>query len=254
LNQAADDLPQTTTATPKAKLKKVRVDDLLVSRSIVSDLKAAKALVLAGNVFIRSDHKVTSPAIKVSVDTPFRIRSKRDHPWVSRGGLKLFHAIDTWPELRASIEGSTAIDVGSSTGGFTDVLLSAGASKVFAVDVGRGILDWRLRSDPRVILKESFNARSITAASLGISTENEAETTSACVVATNNSVPSVIVCDASFIRLSSVLPAALDLCSDGGVLVALVKPQFEARREQVSCLLWPYRDFFQMSPRLFILT
>jgi len=200
------------------------VDELLVQRSVVEDTKAARALILAGRVFIKSDQRVVSGALKVHSDMPFRVKSKRDHPWVSRGGLKLRHALDAWPALDSVVErGVMAIDVGSSTGGFTDVLLSAGARAVFSVDVGKGILDWRLRSDPRVIILEGFNARELSRAALvGAAAAAGAEA---------DGEIGLVVCDASFIRLAAVLPAALGLCSDGAMVCALIKPQFEASRE-----------------------
>jgi 23S rRNA (cytidine1920-2'-O)/16S rRNA (cytidine1409-2'-O)-methyltransferase len=117
----------------------VRIDTLLVARGVVDDAKAAAALVLAGNVFVRGDHKVTSPAQKVAEAEPLRVRAKRDHPWVSRGGLKLSHALEAWPQLASAVAavGSVGLDVGSSTGGFTDVLLANGCARVYSVDVGK---------------------------------------------------------------------------------------------------------------------
>jgi len=127
------------TAKKAKKPKQVRIDALLVSRGVVDDVKAAAALVLAGNVFVRGDHRITSPAQKVANEEPLRVRSKRDHPWVSRGGLKLSHAIEKWPQLAQAVasKGSIGLDVGSSTGGFTDVLLTNGCSRVYSVDVGK---------------------------------------------------------------------------------------------------------------------
>ena len=143
-------------------------------------------------------------------DAPLEVRGQ-DHPWVSRGGLKLEHALK---EFGLSPEGCICLDIGASTGGFTDVLLTHGAAKVHAVDVGHGQLAWKLRSDPRVVVHEKTNARHLTA----------------------ETIPDPIgalVCDASFIGLATLLPAPLALCVPGAWAVALIKPQFEAGRDQV---------------------
>ena len=143
-------------------------------------------------------------------DAPLEVRGQ-DHPWVSRGGLKLEHALK---EFGLSPEGRICLDVGASTGGFTDVLLTHGAAKVHAVDVGHGQLAWKLRSDPRVVVHEKTNARHLTA----------------------ETIPDPIgalVCDASFIGLATLLPAPLALCVPGAWAVVLIKPQFEAGRDQV---------------------
>lgn len=143
-------------------------------------------------------------------DAPLEVRGQ-DHPWVSRGGLKLEHALK---EFGLSPEGCICLDIGASTGGFTDVLLTHGAAKVHAVDVGHGQLAWKLRSDPRVVVHEKTNARHLTA----------------------ETIPDPIgalVCDASFIGLATLLPAPLALCVPGAWAVALIKPQFEAGRNQV---------------------
>jgi 23S rRNA (cytidine1920-2'-O)/16S rRNA (cytidine1409-2'-O)-methyltransferase len=143
-------------------------------------------------------------------DAPLEVRGK-DHPWVSRGGIKLAHALD---HFGWDVAGVVALDVGASTGGFTDVLLQRGAAKVFAVDVGTNQLAWRLRQDPRVVVHERTNARYLTGE---IVTEPV----------------DLIVCDASFIALAKVLDKALDLAKPDGRLVALVKPQFEAERAEI---------------------
>jgi 23S rRNA (cytidine1920-2'-O)/16S rRNA (cytidine1409-2'-O)-methyltransferase len=135
----------------------------------------------------------------------------RDHPWVSRGGVKLAHALD---HFQIPVEGAAALDIGASTGGFTHVLLERGARRVYAVDVGVGQLAWNLRQDPRVILREGMNARYLSRAEIPEPVD-------------------FIGCDASFISLATVLPAALALAASGACLVALVKPQFEAGRAQV---------------------
>ena len=143
-------------------------------------------------------------------DAPLEVRGQ-DHPWVSRGGLKLEHALK---EFSLSPEGRICLDIGASTGGFTDVLLMHGAAKVHAVDVGHGQLAWKLRSDPRVVVHEKTNARYLTAEIIPDSI-------------------GAMVCDASFIGLATLLPAPLALCSPGAWAVALIKPQFEAGRDQV---------------------
>lgn len=147
---------------------------------------------------------------QVAEDIALEIRGQ-DHPWVSRGGLKLAHAIE---HFAIDPTDAVAIDVGASTGGFTDVLLQGGAAKVYAVDVGHGQLAWKLRNDDRVVVLEKTNARHLTA-------EQVPETVD------------LVVCDASFISLKTVLPAALSMVKPGGRLVALIKPQFEAGRAQV---------------------
>lgn len=141
---------------------------------------------------------------------PLELRGQ-DHPWVSRGGLKLEHALGEFP---LSPEGRICLDIGASTGGFTDVLLTHGAAKVHAVDVGHGQLAWKLRSDPRVVVHEKTNARHLTAAEIP-------------------DPIGALVCDASFIGLATLLPAPLALCVPGAWAVALIKPQFEAGRDQV---------------------
>jgi 23S rRNA (cytidine1920-2'-O)/16S rRNA (cytidine1409-2'-O)-methyltransferase len=143
-------------------------------------------------------------------DAPLEIRGK-DHPWVSRGGIKLAHGLD---HFGFDVAGAIALDVGSSTGGFTDVLLARGAAKVYAVDVGTNQLAWKLRQDTRVVVHEQTNARNL----------------DSCIIP---DAVDVVVCDASFIGLAKVLEAPLRLAKTGAKLVALVKPQFEAGREEV---------------------
>jgi 23S rRNA (cytidine1920-2'-O)/16S rRNA (cytidine1409-2'-O)-methyltransferase len=164
---------------------------------------------MAGAVF--SDEKRISKAGEMLVeDAPLEVRGK-DHPWVSRGGVKLEHGLE---HFGFEVSGAIALDVGSSTGGFTDVLLSRGAAKVYAVDVGTNQLAWKLRQDARVVVHEQTNARNL---NFGIVPEPV----------------DIVVCDASFIGLSKVLEAPLRLAKRGAKLVALIKPQFEAGREEV---------------------
>ena len=182
---------------------------LLVERGLVESRSKAQALILAGNVY-SGERKLAKAGEALAPDAPLDVRGK-EHPWVSRGGMKLDHGLR---HFGFDVTGLTALDVGSSTGGFTDVLLTRGAAKVFAIDVGTNQLAWKLRSDDRVVVHEQTNARHLT-------TEIVTEP------------PNIVVCDASFIGLAKVLDAALDLAADGAMLVALVKPQFEAGRAEV---------------------
>jgi 23S rRNA (cytidine1920-2'-O)/16S rRNA (cytidine1409-2'-O)-methyltransferase len=190
-------------------LTKVRADQLLVSRGLAESRSRAQALIMAGAVF-SGERKIAKAGEMLAEDAPLEVRGK-DHPWVSRGGIKLDHGLT---HFGFDVAGAVALDVGSSTGGFTDVLLSRGAAKVYAVDVGTNQLAWKLRQDPRVIVHEQTNARGLT----------------------GELVPEpldIIVCDASFIGLAKVLEAPLRLAKPGAKLVALVKPQFEAGRAEV---------------------
>jgi 23S rRNA (cytidine1920-2'-O)/16S rRNA (cytidine1409-2'-O)-methyltransferase len=164
---------------------------------------------MAGIVF-SGERKLAKPGDMLAEDAPLEVRGK-DHPWVSRGGIKLDHGLT---HFGFDVTGAIALDVGSSTGGFTDVLLSRGATKVYAVDVGTNQLAWKLRQDPRVVVLEQTNARHLTSEHVPEPIE-------------------IIVCDASFIGLAKVLEAPLKLAKRGGKLVALIKPQFEAGREEV---------------------
>jgi 23S rRNA (cytidine1920-2'-O)/16S rRNA (cytidine1409-2'-O)-methyltransferase len=199
-------------AGPKSGKKmpaKVRADQLLVAQGLAESRTRAQALILAGNVFV-GERRVAKAGDMLAGDSALTVKG-RDHPWVSRGGIKLDHGLT---HFGFDVSGAVALDVGSSTGGFTDVLLSRGAKRVYAVDVGTNQLAWRLRSDERVIVHEQTNARDL---NTGIIPERI----------------DVVVCDASFIALHKVLDAALDLARPGASLVALVKPQFEAGREEV---------------------
>jgi 23S rRNA (cytidine1920-2'-O)/16S rRNA (cytidine1409-2'-O)-methyltransferase len=190
-------------------MAKVRADQLLVDRGLAESRTRAQALILAGIVFL-GDRKVEKAGQQVAEDAVLDVRG-RDHSWVSRGGIKLAHALE---HFGWDVSGAVAIDVGSSTGGFTDVLLTNGAEKVFAVDSGTNQLAWRLRNDPRVVVHEQTSARILT----------DAEITQAV---------DFIVCDASFIGLSKVLERPLTFAKPGARLIALIKPQFEAGREEV---------------------
>jgi 23S rRNA (cytidine1920-2'-O)/16S rRNA (cytidine1409-2'-O)-methyltransferase len=182
---------------------------LLVARGLAESRTRAQALIMAGLAFAGST-RIAKPGDLLAEDATVSVKGQ-DHPWVSRGGIKLAHALEFFS---LSPAGRICIDIGASTGGFTDVLLQHGASHVHAVDVGHGQLAWRLRNDPRVIVHERTNARHLTP----------------------EIVPppvGAVVCDASFIGLRTILPPALELCGPGTFAVALIKPQFEAGPEQV---------------------
>ena len=164
---------------------------------------------MAGLVF-SGERKIDKAAQALPVDAPLEVRGK-EHPWVSRGGIKLAHALE---HFGWDVTGAVALDVGSSTGGFTDVLLQKGAAKVFAVDVGTNQLAWKLRQDPRVVVHEQTNARYLTDEIVSEPVD-------------------IVVCDASFIGLAKVLDTAIDVAKPGGRLLALVKPQFEAERGEI---------------------
>lgn len=190
-------------------MTKQRADLLLVARGLAESRSRAQALIMAG-VVISGERKIAKAGDLIAEDAPLEVRGK-DHPWVSRGGLKLDHGL---MHFGFDVAGAVALDVGSSTGGFTDVLLARGVSMVHAVDVGTNQLAWKLRQDPRVVVHEQTNARHLT----------------------REIVPDeigVVVCDASFIGLAKVLEAPLKLANAGALLVALVKPQFEAGRAEV---------------------
>jgi 23S rRNA (cytidine1920-2'-O)/16S rRNA (cytidine1409-2'-O)-methyltransferase len=190
-------------------MPKQRLDQALVERGLAESRTQAQALILAGLVF-SGERRLDKAGDQVTQDTAIEVRGK-PHPWVSRGGLKLVGGLDTFG---FDPTGRTAIDVGASTGGFTDVLLTRGATHVFAVDVGHGQLHWKLRNDPRVTVLERTNARHLDA--------------------THVPQPvNAVVCDASFIGLETVLPAALNLAVPGAFCVALIKPQFEVGKGRV---------------------
>ena len=182
---------------------KTRVDQLLVERGLVESRTKAQALLMAGLVF-SGERRLDKPGLSVASDTPLELRGQ-EHPWVSRGGVKLSHGL---AHFGLSPAGLVCLDVGASTGGFTDVLLHHGAIRVHAIDVGHGQLAWKLRNDPRVVVREKLNARRMTVDDVGEPIQ-------------------ALVCDASFIGLRTVLPAPLALCAPGAWAVALIKPQFE---------------------------
>lgn len=191
------------------KKPKQRLDLILVDRGLAPSRERARALIMAGAVRV-GGAQIDKPGTAIPEDAVVEVKGG-DHPWVSRGGLKLAHALESFD---LDVADRVALDIGASTGGFTDVLLRSGAARVYAVDVGHGQLDWGLRNDPRVVPLERTNARNLT----------------------DIQIPepvSIIVCDASFIGLRTVLPAALKLAAAGAILVALIKPQFEAGKDRV---------------------
>ncbi|MBS1036912.1 MULTISPECIES: TlyA family RNA methyltransferase [Gluconobacter] len=190
-------------------MAKRRADQLLVDRGLVDSRTRAQSLIMAGLAYT-GDRRIAKAGDQLPEDAPLSLKGQ-DHPWVSRGGLKLIHGIE---HFALDPKGRIAIDVGASTGGFTDVLLTHGATKVYAVDVGHGQLAWKIRSDERVVVMEKTNARALTA----------------------EQIPEragIVVCDASFISLKTVLAAALKLTTPDAWAIALIKPQFEAGRNEV---------------------
>jgi 23S rRNA (cytidine1920-2'-O)/16S rRNA (cytidine1409-2'-O)-methyltransferase len=190
----------------------IRLDTLLVERGLAQSRERARALILAGQVRVNGQ-----PAGKagstVAADADITV-TVPDHPYVGRGGLKLAHALDAFG---ITVNGRTALDIGASTGGFTDVLLQRGAPRVVALDVGHNQLDWRLRSDPRVAVLEGVNARHLAPAQLPDGLQSF----------------DIVVIDVSFISLRHILPVVPPLLNRGADVVALVKPQFEAGRDEV---------------------
>ena len=189
--------------------RKIRLDVALVDRGLAASRERARALIMAGQVTV-DDRVIAKAGTAVAADARVAVAAP-DHPYVSRGGVKLAHALD---DFGIDPCGRHALDIGASTGGFTDVLLQRGAASVMALDVGHGQLDWRLRNDPRITVREGVNARSLTAADVP------------------NPVDLVTI-DVSFISLGYILPALPPLLLPDADVVALVKPQFEAGREQV---------------------
>jgi len=188
---------------------KERLDKLVLERGLAPSREKAKALIMAGQVVV-DDHLADKAGLMVSVEAVIRLKGE-PLPYVSRGGLKLAEGLDLFD---IKVVGLSAIDVGASTGGFTDCLLQRGARMVYAVDVGYGQLAWKLREDPRVVSMEKTNIRHLEPGTLP-------------------ELPDLAVIDASFISLDKVLPPTLRLIKDGGTIVALIKPQFEVGKGQV---------------------
>jgi 23S rRNA (cytidine1920-2'-O)/16S rRNA (cytidine1409-2'-O)-methyltransferase len=193
----------------KEKSPKVRLDKLLVDRGLVASRERARALILAGAVLV-NEEPVDKAGALIAEGAAIRIRGE-DHPYVSRGGVKLKRALDIFG---IRVEGLSALDVGASTGGFTDCLLQDGARRVYAVDVGYGQIAWKLRNDPKVILFERTNIRHFQ----GVGVEEPVD---------------IAVIDTSFISLKLVIPSVLQFVREGGTILALVKPQFEVGKGEV---------------------
>jgi 23S rRNA (cytidine1920-2'-O)/16S rRNA (cytidine1409-2'-O)-methyltransferase len=191
------------------KPKKIRLDSLLVEQGLAESLKRAQALILSGVVLV-DDRPADKAGALISTTAEVRIRGAAN-PYVSRGGLKLRGALDFFD---ISVTGLTALDIGASTGGFTDCLLQAGVAKVYAIDVGYGQLAWKLREDPRVVNIERTNIRHYDGAGITDGID-------------------LVVFDASFISLKLVIPPVLRLIKDGALLIALIKPQFEVEKGEV---------------------
>jgi len=194
-------------------MTKSRPDQLLVERGLAESRARAQALILAGLVF-SGERKIDKAGQPIAADAPLEVRG-RDHPWVSRGGIKLAHGLAHFGwDVAGHVVGKVAMDVGSSTGGFTDVLLTNGAAKVYAVDSGTNQLAWKIRQDPRVVVHEQTSARILTPAHIPEAID-------------------VFVCDASFIGLAKVLERPLTFSAHAARLIALIKPQFEVGRGEV---------------------
>jgi 23S rRNA (cytidine1920-2'-O)/16S rRNA (cytidine1409-2'-O)-methyltransferase len=190
-------------------MPKVRLDQLVTDRGLAPSRERARALILAAQVVV-DGRVLTKAGTRVEPEALVALISP-DHPYVGRGGLKLAHALDTFG---IAVAGREALDIGASTGGFTDVLLQRGAARVVALDVGHGQLDWALRNDPRVVVIEHFNARHLTLADLP-------------------GLVDIVCIDVSFISLRLILPVVPPLLRPGADVIALVKPQFEAGRDEV---------------------
>jgi len=190
------------------KPRKLRIDQLLVDRGLAESRERAKALLIAGSVAVNGQ-RIDKPGQNVAADARVEVADKLRY--VSRGGLKLERALD---HFGVEVVAKTCVDVGSSTGGFTDCLLQRGAARVFAVDVGHGQLDWRLRNDPRVILREGVNARYLEPEDIG-------------------EPAALAVCDVSFISVTLILPVLTPMLTLDGAMIVLIKPQFEVGRDQV---------------------
>jgi 23S rRNA (cytidine1920-2'-O)/16S rRNA (cytidine1409-2'-O)-methyltransferase len=192
------------------RVPKLRLDQLVLDKGLAPSRERARALILAGQVLV-DGQPATKAGTAVAADATVELLAP-DHPYVGRGGLKLAHALDTF---QVDVRGREALDIGASTGGFTDVLLQRGAARVVALDVGHGQLDWRLRNDPRVVVIEHFNARHLTPADLPAPVD-------------------LVTIDVSFISLRQIFPVLPPLLQAGGDVIALVKPQFEAGRSEVN--------------------
>ena len=203
-------MPNPARPGPKRRAGRQRADVLLVERGLVESREEAQALIMAGAV-VAPTGPVQKAGSFLNPDTPLEVKKRL--PYVSRGGVKLAHALDTWAtEYGIALDGITALDVGASTGGFTDCLLQRGAARAYAVDVGYGQLHYRLRSDPRVVCMEKVNVRYPFDLPVNVD---------------------ILVADVSFISLTMALPEPLGWLRPAGYAIVLIKPQFEARRGEV---------------------
>jgi 23S rRNA (cytidine1920-2'-O)/16S rRNA (cytidine1409-2'-O)-methyltransferase len=189
---------------------KIRLDTVVVDRGLSPSRERARALILAGQISVEGQ-VISKAGAPVAIDARIELVAP-DHPYVGRGGVKLAHALDTFA---IEVEGRCALDIGASTGGFTDVLLRRGAMSVVALDVGHGQLDWRLRNDSRVLVREHVNARTLTSGAVP-------------------HVVDLVTIDVAFISLRHIFPSLPPFLARGSDIVALVKPQFEAGRTQVA--------------------
>ncbi len=191
------------------KARKRRLDSALVDEGLAASRERAKALILAGKVLVE-DQPATKAGMEIALDAKIRLRGE-DHPFVSRGALKLLHGIQ---RFNVNVKGTVAADIGASTGGFTEVLLQAGVERVYAIDVGHNQLDWKIRQDPRVVVLEKTNARFLTKTSLPEKVD-------------------LVVADVSFISLTKVAHGFIEISKPGAHWITLIKPQFEVGREKV---------------------
>jgi len=194
----------------KTNDRKIRLDQRLVELGLVPSRQRAQGMILSGNVLV-NDEPSTKVGRQIKESDSIRLKEE-DHPYVSRGALKLLGALE---EFKIEVEGKTVLDIGSSTGGFTDLLLQKGAVRSFCVDVGKNQLDWKIRSDPRVEVKEGMNARKLKKEDIGTEVD-------------------LIVVDVSFISLSKILPALVPFFREKTQMVTLIKPQFEVGREKIA--------------------
>lgn len=206
---ASSDRPTTRDSSTPKKPKKERADVLLVDAGLVESRTRAQAVILAGLAYVGTQ-RIAKPGDKIPRDAPLSLKGQ-DHPWVSRGGMKLQKGLE---HFGVDVSDAYCIDIGASTGGFTDVLLAGGAAHVFAVDVGQAQLAWKLRQDPRVTVLEKTNARTLTSDHISQPVD-------------------IVVCDASFIGLKTILPTPLNFLKPGGTIIALIKPQFEVGKDRV---------------------
>ncbi|MDC3091191.1 TlyA family RNA methyltransferase [Rickettsiales bacterium] len=191
-------------------LDKKRIDHILVQLGLTDSRQKANSFIISGYVFV-NDRKIVKPGTSVRYDSIIKLKLK-EHEWVSRGGIKLDYALKYF---NINTLDKSCIDIGSSTGGFTDVLLHRKAKKIFCVDVGYGQLAWKIRNNEKVVVYEKFNAKNITIDQTGVKLD-------------------ILVCDVSFISIKKIIPTCLKILNKNAILIILIKPQFEAGREKIS--------------------